>query len=193
MFTGIVLVVLAVACRLLSPEFHIWNFVPAGAVALYAGARLPRKWAWLVPIAAMFVSDQILNHGGQYPITSLTRWTVYATLAATTALGWIARSPKVRPWMLPGLSISASLLFFVTTNFATWAEWQLYPRTWAGLTECYIMALPFFGNSMAADLLGTCVLFSLGSAFERAVARISRAWSSGTSNAQETAELSEVV
>ena len=30
MLTAIALVVLAIFCRLLSPEFHIWNFVPAG-------------------------------------------------------------------------------------------------------------------------------------------------------------------
>jgi hypothetical protein len=192
MFTGIVLVGLAVACRLLSPVFHIWNFVPAGAVALYAGSRLPRRWAWAVPLAAMFLSDLILNDGDRYPIFSLARWTVYGTLAATTLLGRVARSPRVRPWMLPGLGVSASVLFFVTTNFATWAEGQLYPMTWSGLTTCYVMAIPFFWNTLAADLLGTCVLFGLGPVFERAAARVSHAWGRQTADRPEAAELSEV-
>ena len=43
MVTGFLLVGLTVACRLLSQNYHIWNLVPAGAVAIYAGARLPRK------------------------------------------------------------------------------------------------------------------------------------------------------
>src|SRR5262245_62076319 len=53
MLTAITLVVLAVVCRLLTPVLHGWNFVPMGALALYAGARLPRRWAWVVPIVAM--------------------------------------------------------------------------------------------------------------------------------------------
>ena len=69
--------------------------------------------------------------------------------------------------------MSASVLFFVTTNFATWAEGQLYPMTWSGLATCYVMAIPFFWNTLAADLLGTCVLFGLGPVFERAAARVS--------------------
>lgn len=171
MITGILLVGLAVACRLLSPEYHIWNFVPAGAVALYAGARLPRRWAWVVPFAAMFLSDLWLGYGERYPLFNLTRWTIYATLAATTAIGFLARSPRVRPWMLPGLSLLASTLFFLTSNLSTWAEGVLYPMTWSGLATCYVMAIPFFWNTLAADLMGTCVLFGLGAALERAAGR----------------------
>ena len=63
MLTGFVLVVIAVLCRLASSAFHWWNFVPMGAIALYAGARLPRRWAWLVPVSAMVFADLITNDG----------------------------------------------------------------------------------------------------------------------------------
>jgi Family of unknown function (DUF6580) len=192
MVTGILLVGLAVACRLLSPTYHIWNFVPVGAVALYAGARLPRRWAWTIPLAAMILSDVYLDYNTRRPIFELTRWTVYLTLAATTALGFIARSPRVRPWMLPGLSVSASVLFFVTTNFATWAQGQEYPMTWSGLATCYVKGIPFFRPTLAADLLGTCVLFGLGPVFERAAMRVGRAWSRDVAVKPETADLTEV-
>jgi hypothetical protein len=177
MITGILLVALAVACRLLSPVLHIWNFVPVGAVALYAGARLPRRWAWTIPLIAMVLSDVVLDYGRNRPVFELSRWTVYAALAATAWLGLIARSPKVRPWMLPGLSLLASTLFFVTTNFATWAEGQEYPMTWAGLVLCYVKGLEFYRPTILADLLGTCALFGLGPVFERAWARLARAQS----------------
>src|SRR5262249_27027361 len=156
----------------LSASYHLWNLVPVGAVALYAGARLPRRWAWAIPVIAMVASDIVLDDGSNRPAFEPTRWTVYATLAATAALGLIARSPKMRAWMLPGLSLLGSTLFFVTTNFATWAEGLLYPLTWAGLVECYIKAIPFHQNTVLAELLGTCVLFGLGPVIERAAARL---------------------
>ena len=39
---------------------HPVNAVPMGALALFAGASLPRRWAWIVPVAAMGLSDLVL-------------------------------------------------------------------------------------------------------------------------------------
>jgi hypothetical protein len=66
MVTAFVLVVLAVVCRLTSPILSTWNFVPMGAVALYAGSRLPRLWAWLVPVSAIILSDLVLDFGTKH-------------------------------------------------------------------------------------------------------------------------------
>ncbi|HZW31703.1 MAG TPA: DUF6580 family putative transport protein [Isosphaeraceae bacterium] len=166
MLTPITLVVLAVVCRLLTPWLHGWNFVPMGALALYAGSRLPRRWAWAVPVAAMALSDFMLDYGTQRP--ELTRWVIYATFAATTFLGPISQRPRLRTWSLPLLSLSASTLFFVTSNLATWAEGLLYPLTLPGLAACFVAAIPFYPNTVLADLLGTAVLFGLGPWVERA-------------------------
>jgi len=165
MYTAIMLVALAVGCRLLAPWSHGWNFVPMGAVAVYAGARLPRRWAWVVPVAAMALSDLILDYGTQRP--ELTRWAIYSTFAATTLIGAIANRPRIGHWLLPLLSLGASVFFFVTSNLATWAEGLLYPLTFAGLVQCFVLAIPFFGNTVAADLLGTATLFGLGPVLER--------------------------
>lgn len=192
MITGILLVALAIAGRLLSAHYHLWNLVPVGSVALYAGSRLPRRWAWAVPFVAMVTSDFILDYGTNRPLLEPTRWTVYATLAVTAWLGRVARSPKVRPWMLPGLSLAGSTLFFVTTNFATWAEGQLYPLTWAGLVECYVRAIPFHRPTVYAELIGTCVLFGLGPVVEWAAKRAWRAGPRVVVPQPEPAELSEV-
>jgi hypothetical protein len=174
MVTALTLIVLAVIPRVVFPTYHIWNFVPIGAVALYAGSRLSRRWAWAVPVAAMVVSDLILDYGTHRPVLELTRWTVYLTLAAATWLGPIANRPKSGRWLLPVLSMSASTLFFVMSNLATWGEGQLYPLTIQGLGQCYVLAIPFFGNTVLADLLGTAVLFGLGPVVERAAGRWAR-------------------
>jgi hypothetical protein len=174
MLTAIVLIALAIVCRLSSPVLLTWNFVPMGAVALYAGSRLPRRWAWLVPVSAIVLSDLVLDFGTPRPLFEYSRWTVYATLAATTLLGPIANLPKIGRWLLPLLTLGSSTLFFLTTNLATWAEGQLYPPTAAGLLECYTLALPFFGRTVLADLFGTGLLFGLGPVFERLIGRLPR-------------------
>ena len=112
MLTAFVLTVLAIVFRLASPVLHTWNFVPMGAVALYAGARLPRRWAWIVPVAAFILSDIALDYGTRRPIFDLTRMTVYATIGTTTLLGLWAKRGKSGIWRLPFLSLSGSTLFF---------------------------------------------------------------------------------
>ena len=166
MLTGIVLVVVAVMFRFASPVFGIWNFVPMSAVALYAGARLPKMWAWLVPLSAMVISDIVLDYGGGRNINELWRWVNYGTFTAITLLGPLANGRNVGVWRYPAISLLASTSFFVTSNFAVWAEGQIYSPTVSGLLSCYYMAIPFFGRTILADLAGTAVLFGLGSVFE---------------------------
>src|SRR6185312_7528744 len=148
MVTAITLIVLAVIPRVLFPVYHIWNFIPIGAVALYAGSRLPRRWAWAVPVAAMILSDIVLDYGTPRPVFELTRWTVYLTLAAMPLLGRLANRPGVGPWLLPALAVSGSTIFHITTNLATWAQGELYPLTLAGLSQCFDLAWPFYKSTV---------------------------------------------
>jgi hypothetical protein len=148
---------------------HDWNLVPMGALALYAGARLPRRWAWAVPVAVMGLSDLVLDQATGRPFLDPSRWIIYSTLALTTLMGPLARRPKVGPWLLPALSLSASAFFFVTSNFGAWLVPELnYPRNLAGLLSCYVAAIPFIRPTILADLAGTAVLFGLDAILERA-------------------------
>jgi hypothetical protein len=168
MLTAFVLTALAVLSREFSSTYQVWNLAPLGAISIYAGSRLPRRWAWVVPVAAMMISDVFLDQERYRPAFELTRWTIYATFAVTTLLGPLANWPKFGRWLLPVLSVTGSTLFFVTSNLATWGAGLLYPTTVAGLIACFVAAIPFFGNTIAADLIGTAVLFGLGPVFERA-------------------------
>ncbi len=143
MLTAIVLTLMAVLFRVFASAFHIWNFAPLGAVSLFAGSRLPRRWAWAVPLAAMAISDYFIDHDRYRPLFELTRWTIYATFAATTLLGPLANRPRLGPWLLPVLSLSGSIVFFLTSNLATWGEGLLYPMTFSGLIDCYVKASHF--------------------------------------------------
>jgi hypothetical protein len=148
---------------------HPVNFVPMGALSLYAGANISRRWAWIVPVAAMGLSDLAIDSVTGRPLMDVSRWLIYATFALTTLLGPLARRPKVGPWLLPALSLFASALFFLTSNFGAWLVPEMnYPKTLGGLFACYVAGLPFVGRTILADLTGTAVLFGLGSLFERA-------------------------
>lgn len=152
------------------------NAVPLGAIALYAGARLPRRWAFAVPVAAMVLSDLYLD-AFVYPAMqgrgffSLVRLTNYIAFAAVAELGGLVRK-DLGPFGRAGMSLGASTLFFLASNFAVWVmgEGLRFPLTPAGLLACYTFALPFFGNTVIADLLGTLGLFGT----EAVVSRLRR-------------------
>ena len=48
------------------------------------------------------------------------------------------------------------------------------PRTLAGVIECYIAAIPFYGRTVASDLLYSGALFGLHAWLSRMVARSER-------------------
>jgi hypothetical protein len=131
---------------------HPPNFVPVGAIALVAGAMLRPRWlAYLLPIAAMLLADLALGWHRQMPL-------VYASLAAVVWLG--ARlGERPGPGAVVGASLAGSTLFFVVTNLGVWAYDGLYPPTAQGLLTCYVAALPFYGNSVLADLCYAGLLF----------------------------------
>ena len=157
MTTAVLLVLLGFFSRLLP---HPPNFVALGALALYSGARLPRRWAVLVPLLAMALSDLVLDFGTGRAAFSPGRLTSYAAFAAIVLLGRFARG-SARPRLLLALSVSASSRYFLASNFAVWAFGHLYPKSSAGLAACFAAAVPFFWNTLAADLLGTAALFGL--------------------------------
>jgi vitamin B12 transporter len=157
MTTAVLLILLGALSRLLP---HPPNFIPLGALAVYSGARLPRRWSFVVPLAAMALSDVFLDLGTGRSALSASRLTIYSTFAVLTVLGRFARV-RPHPVRLIALSVGASTLFFATSNLAVWAAGSLYPPTGTGLALCYLAAIPFFWNTLLADLAGTAVLFGL--------------------------------
>lgn len=140
---------------------HPPNFTPFAAVALFAGAYLrDRRLAFAVPLAALFLTDALIGFHS-------TMAFVYAGMAVTVGMGlWLARR-RTAPRILAG-GLASSVVFFVLTNFGTWLMQDLYPKDWAGLTACYVAAIPFFDNSLAGMLLYGGVLFGLMAWLDRA-------------------------
>ncbi|HEU4464428.1 MAG TPA: DUF6580 family putative transport protein, partial [Gemmatimonadota bacterium] len=155
--TTVSLVLLGALSRLLP---HPPNFVPLGALALYSGARLPAGWDFAVPLLSLALSDFFLDFGSGRAILTPVRLAIYGSFALIVLVGRRLRR-KAAPKRLAAFSAAASVFFFVASNLAVFLRGTLYPRTAAGLLLCYAAAIPFFWNTLAADLLGTAGLFGL--------------------------------
>jgi hypothetical protein len=144
------LVVAGVALRV-AP--HPWNFAPVGAIALFGGAHFERRWlAVVLPLATMFAGDCIIGLHSQMPV-------IYATYALIAVIGMLLREHRTSIAYIGGASLLSSMLFYLTTNFAVWKMGTTYTHDAAGLAQCYVAAIPYFGNTIASDLLFTGILF----------------------------------
>lgn len=150
------MIVAAAAARIIP---HPWNFTPIGAMCLFGGAYFQRKWAaFLVPMAALVISDFVLYlilYGNQgFSVTSMK----YVWFALTVLLGMTLRS-RVTFGRVTGTAIAASVMFFLLSNFHVWLGSTRYPQSPAGLLACYVAAVPFAMNMLAANLAYSGILF----------------------------------
>jgi hypothetical protein len=151
-------IVLAAALARLVP--HPPNFTPIAAMALFGGACfVNRRTAYLLPLAAMLLSDLVLGVT-RYDLKRLLgiQPIVYACIWATTQLGQLIKDRRSL-WQVGAATLAGSLLFFLVTNFAVWSTMHMYPLTGSGLMRCYVEALPFFRNTLAGDAVFATILF----------------------------------
>ena len=157
----LLLAILAAAFLRLVP--HPPNFTPIGAMALFSGAYLGRRWlAFAAPIAALFVSDLIL---GFYPGMAYQ----YAATLLAVAIGWAVLSRRRSALRIGGAALGSAILFFLVSNFGAWQTLGFYPMTVAGLGASYVAAIPFFQNSLAGDFFFSALLFGGLALAERVV------------------------
>ena len=130
---------------------HPPNFTPILALAIFGGAFLPNKrTALFLPISAMFLSDLFIGFHSQI-------FAVYGSIILLSYLGNIMEKKNIRNLAITG--ISGSLIFFIITNFSVWLGGKLYPLNIDGLIQCYIMAIPFFHNTLISTFIFLAILF----------------------------------
>lgn len=149
LWTIIALIVLVAAMRLLP---HPMNVTPIGALGLFAGAMLPSRLAWLLPIAALLISDMI---AGFYALPAMAL--VYLGFYCSATIGRVWLAHKRTPGRLLGAVLASATVFFIISNLSAWLMY--YPRTLEGFVQCYISAIPFFGRSLFGDALYATILF----------------------------------
>ena len=162
MYVALLLLLLGTFFRVIRVEVApdvLPNFSPLMASAL-CGALFLSGWIGLaVPVAALVLSDVVLNtHYGAPIISAQLLWTLPGYLVAV-ALGWSLRG---RSGLLPvlGGTLAASVFFYLVTNTGSWLGLTAYPQTFSGWVQALTVGLPgypptwtFFRNSLVGDLL----------------------------------------
>lgn len=131
---------------------HLPNFTPVGAMALFAGANVGGRKAYLLPLLAMLISDLIIG-------IHSTMIFVYGSFALTVLIGRIIRTRQSIKNVAFAV-LSSSMIFFLITNFGVWLMSGMYPHTFSGLMTAFAMGIPFFRNTILGDLFFTGVFFS---------------------------------
>ena len=164
-FSVITALILVAALSRLIP--HPPNFAPIGGMALFGATYYVRKvWAYLIPVAAMWISDLILNNVVYAQYFDKFVWLyagslfTYAAFAIIVLMGTFTLR-KVRVPQLLFSALGASVIFYLVSNFGVWLTSGMYPRSWEGLMACYVAAIPFFHNTVLGDLCYTAALFGL--------------------------------
>lgn len=145
---------IAVAVRFMP---HPWMFTPVVGALLFFGSRVPRRFLW-VALVVMAASDVVLTKVVYaYPFV----WDHFVTWVWYAAVLWLGTKLRANAKPLPviGAALAGSVSFFLISNFAVWAAWNMYPRTFAGLMTSYDAGLPFFRRALAGDMLFTAVMF----------------------------------
>lgn len=146
-------IIAAVILRLLP---HLPNFAPIAAMALFGGTYLNKKYALIVPLAAMIISDIFIGFYNPWIMMS-----VYGSFLLIGLIGLYLKNHKTIPNII-GASLIGSVGFFLITNFAVWAvPGSFYPHTLQGLLNSYMMGLPFFRHTLMGDLFYTGAIFGL--------------------------------
>ncbi len=159
------------------------NLEPIGTAALLGGALLSSRYLkFLIPILALFIGDLVISSlapSFSGHLFSFTFVAIYLSFAVTVLIGKriIGGKPKMKN--VVGAGVLASIVFFLVTNFAAWADpiHGFYTKDFLGLMQCYYMGLvfvkgevmgSFFFNSLISNVGFSVIVFGLYSAYQKA-------------------------
>jgi len=147
---------------------HLPNFSPTGSIALFGAAYYSKRyWSYIIPFAAILLSDVALNNlvylsfFGNFTWFYSGAWATYGAVLLIVLFGTFLLK-KVRIPNLVASALGASVIFYLVSHFGVWAStgmYGMYPHTLAGLTACYAAGLPFLQYTVAGDLVYTTALF----------------------------------
>jgi hypothetical protein len=146
------LLALGIGMRLLP---HAPNLTPITAIAFVSAIYLGGRFAFILPIGAMMLSDLFI---GMYDVRIMA--SVYISFLIIATMSLIAKKlkQKVHAYYLV---IGASLSFFLITNTAVWFFSPWYEKSMSGLFYAYELGLPFYRNMLIGDIMYTTALIGV--------------------------------
>ena len=131
---------------------HPPNFTPIIAVAIISGYFFKNfNLSVLILLSAMLISDLFI---GFYDNIIF----VYLSLIVITFI-FHKISSNINFRNLFIYSFAGSVIFFVISNFGVWALGSpgvqdiAYEKSLNGLIQCYVLAIPFFGNTFLSTVI----------------------------------------
>lgn len=158
-------IVLAAALSRLLP--HPWNFTPVGAMALFGAAYYANRWiAFLAPLAALWISDLVLNntiHATYYQgftLFSSELAGMYVAFAVMVLIG-VGMLRKLSIKTLAATSVLGVLGWWICVDFFSWLGNPIYAKNLAGLITCYAAGFPYFLDMLLSTVLYGALLFGV--------------------------------
>jgi hypothetical protein len=166
LWSFILLVIIAAFYRIIPGR--PFGFAPQWAMAVFAGAVVrDRKWAFIIPVLSMFISDlfyQVLYLGGMTSLPGFYegQWQNYVLFTLLVFVGLAVK--KINIVQIAAASFTAPTLYFLASNFLVWASNGTTrglnrPKNLNGLLLCYSDGVPFYKMSILATFVFSAILF----------------------------------
>ena len=156
----ILLGLMAASIPLIGEPYRPYNFAAFGALGLFAAGRLNLFMAFLLCIGGKVLSDSFNYAAFSFQPDYLPMWKYVLPFAVYPLCGWMLKR-TANPFAIGGMSLLASGLFFLISNFGAWLQPELkYPQTFAGLMQCYAAGLPFIKGTLLGDVFITGGFFA---------------------------------
>lgn len=158
LFIAIGMILIAAVSRV---AFYPITYSPMIAMALFGGSVIKdKKWAFALPLLAMFLSDFIFEVSGI--ATGFWGWgqlVGYGIFACITLLGFGIK--KINVPMVAGFTVLSTLLFFFLSNSSVWllSGGLTYPKTFDGWMSCLAAGIPFLKNDIITNMVYSGVFF----------------------------------
>lgn len=163
---AIALLVLAAAWRIVALQVpSLLNFGPLMALTFCSAVYFRDKRMWLVPFAALTLSDLYLDYHYASTFNEVWHWPSVAVrlvcFALALPLGRFVAQHK--SWLsVLGGTFAGSLIFYVATNTDAWIRDPHYVKNAAGWLQALTVGRPefpatiwFFRNTLVSDLVFT--------------------------------------
>ena len=124
---------------------HPSNFTPVLAIGIFSGFYFRQFYLGsFIIILSMFLGDLFLGFHN-------TMFFTYLALAIVVLIGIVIKNLKFSKILYS--TIASSIVFFLITNFGAWLTIDMYTKDFNGLMQSYIMAIPFFHNSLISTFI----------------------------------------